>query len=343
MALDFLGGAGAGAADGLMQLITQQLREQIAQQEMSQRQQGLDLESQRLNEQIRANAADEADRTRQREVEATARRDATNQKGVRRMAADFILQRNGNLTPEDRRGVAALQIEADGSFDPRLLQEPEVKRHPMTVRGPNGQPMRRLVTEDELMGGVEEYREPRAATGQAPEAYKLMGPNGEQRIVRGDDAANQLMSQGWKMYDATAVRQSNTPATQGQAQETAAEVARVARQLLGHGGFQSAFGVLDSRFPTIRQSTADAEGLRNTLTSLLTLENMGVMKGVLSDNDMKIIRQASSLLGNERLGDAAARQELERLIPIMEKVAGVQLTQPGAQRFQIVGVTPGGQ
>ena len=42
------------------------------------------------------------------------------------------------------------------------------------------------------------------------------------------------------------------------------------------------------------QDTVDARTLLNSLKGLLTIENMGKMKGVLSDADMRILRQAST-------------------------------------------------
>ncbi len=71
----------------------------------------------------------------------------------------------------------------------------------------------------------------------------------------------------------------------------------------------------------MRQSTADAEVLRDSLTSLLTVENMSKMKGVLSDSDMKILRAASSTI-NPRMGDPAARAELKRIVQVMQRAAG---------------------
>lgn len=107
-------------------------------------------------------------------------------------------------------------------------------------------------------------------------------------------------------------------ANPAEATKTAGEVSRIAGDLLKHPGFGGAFGVVDAMMPTVRQDTADAESLRDALTSLLTLENMGKMKGVLSDSDMKIIRQASTSL-NPRMGDAAARSELTRIQQVMDR------------------------
>jgi hypothetical protein len=46
------------------------------------------------------------------------------------------------------------------------------------------------------------------------------------------------------------------------------------------------------------------------------------MKGVLSDKDMAMIRQASSRLSNQRIGDAAAYQELTNVINTVSQRLG---------------------
>jgi ethanolamine utilization microcompartment shell protein EutS len=63
--LEFLGAAGAGAADALQEQIAQQLRQQMVEQQAEEARQRLALDQQRLNEQVRGNAADEAFRGRQ--------------------------------------------------------------------------------------------------------------------------------------------------------------------------------------------------------------------------------------------------------------------------------------
>jgi hypothetical protein len=55
------------------------------------------------------------------------------------------------------------------------------------------------------------------------------------------------------------------------------------------------------------------------------LENMGKMKGVLSDSDMRILQQASTTLTAE-ISEDAARAELNRLGSVMSKLTGDQWT-----------------
>jgi hypothetical protein len=164
------------------------------------------------------------------------------------------------------------------------------------------------------------FRVPQA--GDKPYAQPSAAGNDQVWVLRGDKVtpiAKGTAQPGDVPYDPVAARQPG--GTAGKAQEIASEAARVAKALRVHPGMNNAFGVLDSKLPTFRQSTADAEVLRNTLQSLLTLDNMGLMKGVLSDSDMKVIQQASTTLANTA-GDAAAAAELDRLIPILERASG---------------------
>lgn len=52
----------------------------------------------------------------------------------------------------------------------------------------------------------------------------------------------------------------------------------------------SAAGPISSRIPTLSQKTADFEALIETAGNLITMSNMGSMKGVLSDSDLKVLR-----------------------------------------------------
>jgi len=125
-----------------------------------------------------------------------------------------------------------------------------------------------------------------------------------------------------------------------EAADTATEVSRLAKALRNHSGLPGAFGVTSARLPTVRQDTADAETLLASLQGLLTLENMGKMKGVLSDSDMKILRQASTTL-NQSMSEGAARTELDRLQEVMSKVTGEESAPSGPAGA--ITVTAGGK
>jgi hypothetical protein len=307
--LEFLGAAGAGAADALQEQIAQQLRQQMVEQQAEEARQRLALDQQRLNEQVRGNAADEAFRGRQeaaaneqraevKRVGELRQRGRSNMAGVVGMGLD-------PQTAKRELAFTALNNDVDipgGVMD--AVEPPQVERDPLA--------------DYEARKKIDLRYAPRSTGPAAPREQQWVIRNGQPvPIQKGTAQAGDMP------YDPVAARQTQGPSSPDQGREVATEVARVARSLRDAKGFNRAFGVLDSKLPTLNQDTADAEAMRNTLTSLLTLENMGLMKGVLSDSDMKVLRQASSLLGNEAVGEVAARAELDRLIPIMEKVAGI--------------------
>lgn len=168
--------------------------------------------------------------------------------------------------------------------------------------------------------GDRPYQPPSQAQPREPNYLTLVGPNGEQRRVNDGAEANALLAQGWKQYDAVAIR-NQTGGSDAEALDTAREVQRIAKALRDAPGFAGTFGVISARMPTFRQDTADAEVLLNSLRSLLTLENTGKLKGVLSNADMELLRQASTTLAAQ-MGEPSAKAELNRLGAVMAKVTG---------------------
>lgn len=124
-----------------------------------------------------------------------------------------------------------------------------------------------------------------------------------------------------KYRPAPAAKSAGAATTPPGGDKTAAEVVRIATALKNHPSRKNVFGVLDSKLPTMRQGTADAETLFNSLKAMLTLENTDKMKGVLSDSDMRLLQQASSSLSGN-MSDSAAEAELTRLIEVMSRANG---------------------
>jgi hypothetical protein len=74
-----------------------------------------------------------------------------------------------SVTTRNPDGTETTQIVEDTpgqEFVSTPKPEPE-KTHTVTVRGPNGRPVKKVFTESELKGGVEEYREPTSAGGES--------------------------------------------------------------------------------------------------------------------------------------------------------------------------------
>jgi hypothetical protein len=86
---------------------------------------------------------------------------------------------------------------------------------------------------------------------------------------------------------------------------------------VGFKGASSLWGFLKN--PIAGSPAADYLSKLNSIVGQLTLENMGVMKGVLSDSDMKIISQASTAL-NKDMSEPEFKKELAKIEAVMQKV-----------------------
>lgn len=91
----------------------------------------------------------------------------------------------------------------------------------------------------------------------------------------------------------------------------------VANRLLGNAeGVRANRGGVSTLFPNLSDSSVNAAADLETLASLLTTENLGLLKGVLSDTDMKVLKDigAGGLKG-------ADEQVLSNLRSIRDKLA----------------------
>lgn len=164
-----------------------------------------------------------------------------------------------------------------------------------------------------VTGDIQQYREP--AQGPQPGWQWVVNAAGTKRYTNRpapDETPYEKPAANAGQKDAEQQRAND------EALDTAIEAQRIARALRNHPGLPGAFGLWQSNLPTVTQDTANAETLRDALTSLLTLENTGKLKGVLSNADMVILRQASTTL-SARMGDEAARGELDRLVQVMQR------------------------
>lgn len=65
------------------------------------------------------------------------------------------------------------------------------------------------------------------------------------------------------------------------------------RLMQNEGSVRAAVGTIDSKFPTLMEGTRDAELDLQNLQSMLTSDNLGLLKGVLSDRDIQMLREIS--------------------------------------------------
>lgn len=82
-------------------------------------------------------------------------------------------------------------------------------------------------------------------------------------------------------------------------------------------GVKANRGRVSALFPNVFSGAIDAEADLNYLTNLLTTENLGLLKGVLSDTDMQILKNIGSgdLMGSDEKSIAA----LQRLRDVLSK------------------------
>lgn len=288
---------GAGAAQGLEQLLAEQLeREMFAeQQRRAQMQEALQTRGLDQSAARDARGAEEFDQTmdfnRERATAADTRAsEEMQQSGIQDMREQQERQRV-NLT--------RLQGEEDveqATSDPSLAP---LKKVALLRRGGVNVGVNDVLTPEQRQAELDAETDADIRRDRARQAAEF---EFSERRGAGTSAGS-VASQKWSAEQAEAV-------------DTAREAARLAAMLRQHPGMPQAFGVWDSKIPTLRQNTADAEEIRDSLSSLLTLENTGKLKGVLSNTDMAILRQASTTL-NGRLGDESARRELDRIVEVM--------------------------
>lgn len=115
-------------------------------------------------------------------------------------------------------------------------------------------------------------------------------------------------------------------------------------RITGNEDVVDALTGLRGRMPTVLPSGVDADALFEQMTGLLTIENLGIMKGVLSDSDIKMIKAASSGL------KPGMKKEtfLSRMVALRNRVASAleqkmgKMQQPQTQAPQPTAPATGG-
>lgn len=109
--------------------------------------------------------------------------------------------------------------------------------------------------------------------------------------------------------------EGSDPTKANEAKQAALDVTN--RLLNNVDGVKANRGGISTLFPNVRDSSVNAEADLETLGSLLTTENLGLLKGVLSDTDMKILKDigAGGLKG-------ADSQVISNLRTIQAKLSG---------------------
>jgi hypothetical protein len=286
-----LAGAGFGASNALEDIVAQRLKAQMLQAEIANREQQAAMEQQQIDQRAREFGVESGQRQQQIDMQAGDRRARANDTGVRRMISESLMQGG---TP-DRKALAAMQIEAGDA--PTMLNEPKPERDP--------------IADYEARKKIDQ----RFAGQPKPERPVVHNVGG--KLV---DSTGKVIYDGGNPQGVDASK----------AREKGTSMLGAAKSLRSHPGLQSltgarignpayALGVAEE--PVAGSQAADAAPFFNQLKSLFTLDNIGMLKGVLSDSDMKLLAAAGSSL-DTKMQDATFVAELDKVIQKLESAFG---------------------
>lgn len=112
----------------------------------------------------------------------------------------------------------------------------------------------------------------------------------------------------------------------GKAQEVADKTSALVNELLeNESGLRAVVGGIDEMTPTLLPSSKNAQAALEDLKNLLTVDNLGLMSGVLSESDMKVLRSvgASGLSGSQDRILGTLKRMREALSKIKKEDQGV--------------------
>lgn len=95
-------------------------------------------------------------------------------------------------------------------------------------------------------------------------------------------------------------------------------------------GVSRVYGLADQFFPSIGDAY-EAEADIDRLVNLLTLANTDKMTGVLSESDIKILRDAGTVLSKKGLSERRVLEELKKIAEVFDRYDEAALEQQAAQ------------
>jgi|GEM_PF-5049050 len=105
--------------------------------------------------------------------------------------------------------------------------------------------------------------------------------------------------------------------------DMANEAAVIARELANDPNLNQAVGTVDTWLPTVRESTQDVINKAQRLESLLTVDNLKLMSGVLTDRDIAFLTRVASGLNITDSGIKGSESAVKkRLTEIADKIEG---------------------
>lgn len=115
--------------------------------------------------------------------------------------------------------------------------------------------------------------------------------------------------------------------------QTANDIITLAKEIMNDKALSASIGPYSSRLPswkTLTGETADFAAKAQRLQSLLTLGNLGVLKGAISDKDMEVLQSAAAAL-KPGMTEQAYKTELQRIIDTTSKGLTSATGQSGGQ------------
>lgn len=288
--------------------LARQLEQVQAIQQMKRQQSDDARAEQYLELQKKQFEVNERDRADKRDKDAAGARDKNNQQGVRRMMQDMIIQRKGPLGMDDKRGLAALQVEEGGAFDPRLLQEPE---------DPNADMARQLALHQGKRQIDAQFEKPAAPA--KPERDPIADYRARKEIDSEFDQQKTFTAKSG-LTDARTQMIDKALNTIKQIQGAPGLSGAVgAPSLTQPGSWQRLVGMN----PASGSQAADAQSFIEALQSQLTLPELEKMRGLgaMSDREFRTLSAGATAL-NTRMGDDTFVDELGRLEKALNEMKG---------------------
>lgn len=114
--------------------------------------------------------------------------------------------------------------------------------------------------------------------------------------------------------------------------EMASEAAKLAREIAGDKSFSNVVGTIDAMTPVVSGESQDLINKANRLQSLLTVDNLKLMSGVLTDKDISFLTNVASGLniteGGIKGSEKGVKKRLEDIANRIEKSQGATQEAP---------------
>jgi hypothetical protein len=241
-----IAGAAFGASNALEEIVAQRILKQKLEQEISERQERAELEGRRVSEMETQNRwererAGKLDAERKAAADKAAEVQGLADRGRRNMAGVVAM---GVDPSTARREIAFSSLQSGADVPSGVMDAIAPKRKEYTYTDPKTGAKSLRYADPDQGEPIDLGREPeKPERGSPPNYLTLIDGQGNQRRVPDGANVNQLLQQGWRIFDPVAAR-----TTQGaginptKAAETRRNILNAATALKGSGGLGSMTG-----------------------------------------------------------------------------------------------------